>query len=126
MKLLIVEDDDDAASFMQYIMEQEQYSVLAARTMSDAKRHLEDFTPDLIIMDRGLPDADGLDFCRELKSDPRFSRVPVLFVSSAKSPSEVAAGFAAGGDDYVIKPFFFIELVARTHALLRRAEMSRA
>ena len=120
MKLLIVEDDADAASFMQYVLEQERFHVRSAGDVAQAKGHLEDFTPDLIILDRGLPDVNGLDFCRELKSHPSFAKIPVIFVSSAKTPSEVADGIAAGGDDYVTKPFGFVELIARVQALLRR------
>jgi len=120
MKLLIVEDDEDAASFMQYVLEQERFSVRSAGDVGEARGHLEDYTPDLIILDRGLPDVNGLDFCRELKGHPRFAKIPVIFVSSAKSPAEVAEGFSAGGDDYMTKPFGFVELIARVQALLRR------
>lgn len=121
MKLLIVEDDADAASLMRFVLEQERFCVRSAEDVGEAKDHLEDYTPDLIIMDRGLPDANGLDFCRELKSLPRFAKIPVIFVSAAKTPAEVADGFAAGGDDYMTKPFGFVELIARVQALLRRA-----
>lgn len=121
MKLLIVEDDEDAASFMQYVLEEERHNVRTASAVGAAKAHLKEYQPDLIILDRGLPDQDGVDFCRELKKHPRFSHVPVLFVSSAKTPAEIAEGFDAGGDDYVTKPFGFVELVARVQALLRRS-----
>jgi two-component system alkaline phosphatase synthesis response regulator PhoP len=120
MKLLIVEDDEDAASFMQYVLEEERHSVRTASAVGAARMHLQDYLPDLIILDRGLPDSDGVSFCRELKKHPRFAHVPVMFVSSAKTPAEIAEGFDAGGDDYVTKPFGFVELVARVSALLRR------
>jgi len=121
MKLLIVEDDEDAASFMQYILEQERFSVRSAGNVGEARGHLKDFTPDLIILDRGLPDVNGLDFCRELKKLPRFAAVPVIFVSSAKTPEEIADGFAAGGIDYMIKPFDFVDFLARVQAITGRA-----
>lgn len=121
MKLLIVEDDADAAGFMQYVLEQERFSVRSAGNVAEAKSHLQDCAPDLIILDRGMPDADGLDFCRELKGHARFGAIPVIFVSVAKTPADIADGFAAGGDDYITKPFAFIELIARVHSLLRRA-----
>jgi two-component system phosphate regulon response regulator PhoB len=124
MKLLIVEDDEDTASFIQYVMEDERHSVRTASACGEARRQISDFVPDLIILDRGLPDQDGLEFCRELKKHPRTAHIPVMFVSSAKSPAEVADGFSAGGDDYVTKPFSFVELVARVQSLLKRSAAS--
>ncbi len=121
MKLLIVEDDEDTASFIQYVLENEKHAVRTASAAGEARRHLLEFEPDLIILDRGLPDQDGLEFCRELRSHPVYANTPVLFVSAAKTPAEVAEGFSAGGDDYVTKPFGFVELVARVQALLRRS-----
>ena len=120
MKLLIVEDDEDTASFIQYVLEAECHAVRSAGSAAEARRQLLDFEPDLIILDRGLPDQDGLEFCRELRGHPLTANTPVLFVSAAKTPVEVAEGFRAGGDDYVTKPFGFVELVARVHSLLRR------
>ncbi len=120
MKLLIVEDDQDTASFIKFILEQESYEVKAATTAFEARSHLKNFTPDLIILDRGLPDTDGLDFCRELKGDDKFGRIPVLFLSAARSQADVVDGFNSGGDDYIGKPFGFVELVARVQALLRK------
>jgi two-component system phosphate regulon response regulator PhoB len=121
MKLLIVEDDEDASSFMQYVLEDERHSVRTASACGEARLQLKDFVPDVIILDRGLPDQDGLEFCKELKKHPRTAAIPVMFVSSAKSPAEIADGFSAGGADYVTKPFSFVELVARVTALGRRS-----
>jgi len=120
MNLLIVEDDEDTASFIKFVLEQESFNVRTAGAVGDARLHLRSFKPDLIILDRGLPDVDGLDFCRELKSSPDFSAIPVLFLSARKTPADVAEGLNSGGDDYVTKPFGFVELLARVQALLRR------
>ena len=126
MNLLIVEDDQDIATFVKFILEQENYSVQTAATAFEARGYLKTFKPDLIILDRGLPDADGLDFCRELKMLPQYAHIPVLFLSAAKSQADVADGFNSGGDDYVGKPFGFVELVARVQALLRKTDQPPA
>src|SRR5439155_6755283 len=96
MKLLIVEDDTDTSSFIRFIMEQEQYEVRTAATAFEARTHLDAFKPDLIILDRGLPDADGLEFCQELKTRPHYAHIPVLFLSAAKTPPDIQGGLAAG------------------------------
>ena len=124
MRLLIVEDDEDTASFMRYVLEAESHVVRTAPAADAARRQLLDFEPDLIVLDRGLPDQDGLEFCRELRGRARTANVPVLFVSAAKTSADVAEGFRAGGDDYLTKPFGFVELVARVQALLRRTGAS--
>jgi DNA-binding response OmpR family regulator len=125
MKLLIVEDDADTASFIKYVLEQERYSVMTAGSAFEARGYLKSFKPDLVILDRGLPDTDGLEFCRELKSLPHFADIPVLFLSAAKTAADVVDGFNSGGDDYVTKPFGFVELVARVQALLRKGGPSQ-
>ncbi len=126
MNFLIVEDDEDVSSLVQYVLEEENHNVRTASAVGAAKVHLQEYRPDLIILDRGLPDQDGASFCRELKGDPKYSRVPVLFLTSAKSSDDIASGFAAGGDDYVAKPFGFVELIARINALVRRTGLSQA
>ncbi len=120
MKLLIVEDDADTSSFVKYVLEQERFDVLTAGSAFEARGYLKSFKPDLVILDRGLPDADGLDFCRELKMLPQYAHIPVLFLSAAKTPADVVDGFNSGGSDYMTKPFGFIELVARVQSLLRK------
>ena len=122
MKLLIVEDDVDTANFIQLVLEDEKHSVHTASNAATAQAQLADFEPDLIILDRQLPDKNGLEFCRELRGQPRFARVPVMFVSAARTTAEVAEGFNAGGDDYLTKPFEFDDLVARVQALLLRTK----
>lgn len=120
MRLLIVENDEDTAGFMRYVLEEERHSVRTASAVGAARWQLRDYKPDLIILDRGLPDSDGVDFCRELKSRPGFLGVPVLFVSAARSPAQIHEAFAAGGDDYIVKPFSVAEFLARIESVLRR------
>src|SRR5258708_1558759 len=76
-------------------------------------------TTDLLLLDVGLPDADGRDICQALRA--RGVQTPVLFLTARDALTDRVTGFSAGGDDYVAKPFAFAELVARIRALLRRA-----
>jgi DNA-binding response OmpR family regulator len=122
MKLLVVEDDEDTASFVKYVLEEERYLVRTAASVAGARALLEEFGPDLVILDRGLPDEDGLELCRAMRADERFASVPILFLSARKSPTEIAEGLDAGADDYVAKPFGFVELIARVQTLLRRGD----
>jgi DNA-binding response OmpR family regulator len=120
MNLLIVEDDEDTASFVKFVLEQESFHVRIASDARQAREHLKDFHPNLVLLDRNLPDADGIEFCREFKSAPEFMDVPVMFMSGRRDPAEVAEALNSGGDDYVTKPFGFIELLARVQVVLRR------
>jgi len=123
-RLLLVEDDVDASSFLQYVLEQEEYDVRVAHSAGEAREALAGGSADLIVIDRGLPDGDGIDLCREIRSQRDLARLPVMFLTARKSPADIEDGFAAGGDDYLAKPFSFVELLARIQALLRRDSRS--
>ncbi|MDO5377540.1 MAG: response regulator transcription factor [Clostridia bacterium] len=118
MKLLIVEDEPDILSMLRDYFEAEGYGVLCAATGAQAiagARH----SPDLILLDVGLPDMDGLSVCRALRDH---LPCPILFLTARVSEADKLQGFAPGGDDYVLKPFSLRELGARVQAHLRREE----
>lgn len=118
MKLLIVEDEPDILSMLREYFEAEGYGVLCAATGAGAiasARH----APDLILLDVGLPDMDGLSVCRTLRDH---LPCPILFLTARVSEADRLQGFAAGGDDYILKPFSLRELGARVQAHLRREE----
>ncbi|MBI5241156.1 MAG: response regulator transcription factor [Elusimicrobia bacterium] len=119
-RLLLVEDDSDASSFIKYVLEQEEFAVQVAGTAEEAREALAKEPADLVVIDRGLPDGDGIDLCREMRSRPALARTPVMFLTAAKTPADIEDGFAAGADDYLAKPFSFIEFLARIKALMRR------
>lgn len=121
MNLLIVEDDENTASFVRYVLEEEKHNVRIAATVSEAWMHLQEFSPDLFILDRGLPDEDGLRFCRDLRTLKKHARTPVLFLSAMKADEEVAEGMEVG-DDYMTKPFDLLDLVTRVQSLLAKAK----
>jgi DNA-binding response OmpR family regulator len=118
LRLLVVEDDADLRSLLRRGLAEEGFEVTTAvdgaSALAVANGHI-----DALVMDIGLPDSDGRDVCQALRA--RGSDAPVLFLTARDAVTDRLAGFSAGGDDYLIKPFHFDELVARLRALLRRA-----
>lgn len=92
-----------------------------ARTMAEARRELEAVNTDLVIMDRGLPDGDGLQLCLTLRKDKRFAAMPILMLTGRAETCDRILGLRFGADDYLTKPFEVEELLARVDALIRRA-----
>ena len=90
----------------------------------DALDIVADARPDVILLDVMMPDLDGFEVCRRLRADG--SRAPVLFLTARDATEDKVRGLTLGGDDYLVKPFSLDELVARVHALLRRAGLTRA
>ena len=109
--VLVIEDEEDISEFLRYILENENFKVKTAGSLAEARAHLKDGLPDAVVLDRGLPDGDGLDICRELKGAG--SRTAVLVLSARKDPTEVREGLAAGADHYITKPFHFMDVLSR-------------
>ena len=116
--LLVVEDDAELRSLLARGLGEEGFDVEVVADAAGAMAHVED-APDALIIDIGLPDADGRDLCQALRA--RGTTAPVLFLTARDAVTDRLAGFSAGGDDYLTKPFHFDELVARLRALLRRS-----
>jgi two-component system response regulator MprA len=117
--VLIVEDDAELRALLVRALEEEEFEVAAAATAADGLRAWERRPADVVVLDIGLPDADGRDLCGALRA--RGERVPVLFLTARDALADRLAGFDAGGDDYVTKPFSLVELTERVRALARRA-----
>ena len=109
--VLVIEDEEDISSFLRYILENENFTVKTAGSLAEARVHLKEGLPDAVLLDRGLPDGDGLDICRELKGAGVKPRVLVL--SARRSSEEVKEGLAAGADHYITKPFQFMDVISR-------------
>src|SRR3954469_23022534 len=116
--VLIVEDDDELREVLGRGLREEGFGVEAAATGARALALVEATSPDALVIDIGLPDADGRDLCQSLRA--RGIETPVLFLTAREALVDRIAGFDAGGDDYLATPFAFVELVARLQALLRR------
>jgi two-component system response regulator MprA len=117
-RLLVVEDDAVLRSLLSRGLDEEGFEVTAVADGSSALERAGD-GHDALIIDIGLPDADGRDVCQALRA--RGIDAPVLFLTARDAMPDRLAGFSAGGDDYVTKPFHFDEVVARLRALLRRS-----
>jgi two-component system, OmpR family, response regulator len=118
-QVLVVEDDADLRDLLRRGLDEEGFTVRAVARGGDALEAAQAAPPEAVIIDIGLPDADGRDVCQALRS--RGIESPVLFLTAREAVPDRLAGFSAGGDDYLTKPFAFAELVARLNALLRRA-----
>src|SRR3954447_1180395 len=118
-RVLVIEDDSDLRRLLRRGLEEEGFEVMQASLGKDAIALAEAEPPDLLVIDIGLPDADGRDVCQAIRS--RGIESPVLFLTARDQMVDRLAGFSAGGDDYLTKPFEFAELIARLRALLRRS-----
>ena len=118
--MLVVEDDPTVGAGLAGVLAGEGHEVRWAQTGADARRLLADSVPDLVLLDLGLPDVDGLDVCREIRE--MHPSVVVVVVTSRAEEGDVVRALDGGADDYVVKPFSSVELLARLRAHLRRRE----
>lgn len=117
MRVLLAEDDTAISEPLTRALRREGYDVTVCGDGLDALRQAQS-TPDLVILDIGLPGMDGLEVCRRLRADGRAG--PVLMLTARADEVDTVVGLDAGADDYVTKPFRLAELLARVRALLRR------
>lgn len=119
-KILLVEDESSVASFITRGLSEEGYEVSLALSGDEGLRMITGFNFDLLILDIMLPGMNGIELCKTIrKKDPN---TPILFLSALGTTENVVAGLDTGADDYLVKPFKFIELLARVRSLLRRRE----
>jgi DNA-binding response OmpR family regulator len=124
MRILIAEDNPKLARFMERGLSESAFAVDVARDGSEALERLALNPYDLLILDLGLPEVDGMDVCRRMRAEG--SRVLVLMLTARDATADRIAGLDAGADDYLTKPFAFGELLARVRALLRRGAVTAA
>ncbi len=120
--ILIIEDEKDIVDLITYHFKQSGYSVVSAPDGSSGLEQAKKEKPDLIILDLMLPEMDGKDVCRALKSNPVTKSIPILMLTAKAEEMDRVIGFELGADDYVTKPFSPRELVLRVKAILRRKE----
>jgi DNA-binding response OmpR family regulator len=112
-KILLIEDDSDLFALLKYNLEKEGFQLVGAQTGKGAVELCRRERPDLIILDIMLPDSDGLDICKGIRSQPELAPIPVIFLTARASETDRIVGLELGANDYIVKPFFVRELIAR-------------
>ncbi len=115
-KILFADDDPEIREILQLLLTSEGYTAIAATTGAELLELLDD-SIDLVILDVMMPGLGGYTVCSEIR---KRSAVPVLFLTAKSQDSDKALGFSVGGDDYLVKPFSYTELISRIKAMLRR------
>ncbi len=120
ISVLVVEDEAPMRRFIRASLGAQGYRVLEATTLAEAEIALTTQNPEVVILDLGLPDGDGLDFLKRMRE---WSRVPVIVVSARGREDDKVVALDAGADDYLTKPFGVLELLARMRVALRHASL---
>jgi two-component system copper resistance phosphate regulon response regulator CusR len=118
-KILLIEDEINVVSFIKKGLTEENFDISVALNGEIGYQMASANYYDLILLDIMLPDKNGIDLCKEIRSQAR--RTPILFLTALNTADNIALGLNVGGDDYLVKPFKFVELIARINALIRRS-----
>lgn len=112
-KILLIEDDTDLFALLKYNLEKEGFQMAGAQTGKGAVELCRRERPDLVLLDIMLPDSDGLDICKGIRSHPELAHIPIIFLTARASETDRIVGLELGANDYIVKPFFVRELIAR-------------
>ena len=118
-KIVLIEDETSVVSFIKKGLQEKGYDVSVAFDGLTGVSLVQENDFELVILDIMLPGMNGLDVCKEIRKTNK--HVPILFLTALGSSENIVLGLESGGDDYLVKPFKFIELVARIKSLLRRS-----
>jgi DNA-binding response OmpR family regulator len=119
-KILLIEDDTDLFALLKYNLEKEGFQMVGAQTGKGAVELCRKERPDLILLDIMLPDSDGLDICKGIRAKPELAHIPVIFLTARASETDRIVGLELGANDYIVKPFFVRELIARIKIQFRQ------
>ena len=112
-KIMLIEDDADLFALLKYNLEKEGFQLVGAQTGKGAIELCRRERPDLILLDIMLPDSDGLDICKGIRARAELAHIPVIFLTARASEADRIVGLELGANDYIVKPFFIRELIAR-------------
>jgi DNA-binding response OmpR family regulator len=118
-KIALIEDDADLYNLVKYNLEKEGFTVVGAQTGRGVLELCRRERPDLILLDIMLPDSDGLDICKGVRQHPELAHIPVIFLTARASETDRIVGLELGANDYIVKPFFIRELIARVKIQFR-------
>lgn len=121
-RILVVEDDLDISKMLRIYFDSQGYEVLVANRGNDALETCKKKLPNVVVLDIQLPDIDGYEICRQLRSNTRTSYVPIIFLTQKDERSDRIAGLELGADDYITKPFDIEELKLRVEGAIRRSK----
>ncbi len=124
--VLVVDDDIDIARFIEINLRLEGFDVRVAHDGEVAEQSIDENIPDLVLLDVMMPKVDGVELCRRLRANPATANLPVIMLTAKSLSADKVVGLTAGADDYIIKPFDTLELVARVRSTLRRNAEMRA
>ncbi|WP_414576824.1 response regulator [Anabaena sp. CCY 9402-a] len=117
--ILVIDDEPDNFDVVEALLDSENYQLHYASTGQQAIDRLHTFQPDVILLDVMMPDLDGMEVCRRIKSDPQWQALPIIMVTALTAKEDLARCVAAGADDFISKPVNGVELRARVHSMLR-------
>jgi len=120
--VLIVEDEPDIAHLVKVYLEKEGYRSVVAKTGAEGLAHLSSDRPDMVLLDLMLPEMDGLELCKKIRSRTETALLPIIMLTAKSDESDTIVGLELGADDYIAKPFSPKTLTARVKALFRRLE----
>ncbi|MBI2113706.1 MAG: response regulator [candidate division NC10 bacterium] len=124
-RILLVEDDPLQAAVVTDLLALHGYAVSTQQTLGEARAVIRDAPPDLLLLDRILPDGDGAALCRELKAEEATREIQIIILTARDRVEDRVEGLLGGADDYILKPFHPEELLARVHGCLRTLSLQR-
>jgi two-component system alkaline phosphatase synthesis response regulator PhoP len=120
--IYVIEDDEDINELLTYNFKKEGFDVRSFPNGKVAFEHIKQEKPDIVVLDLMMPEVDGLEFCKLVRSDKELEHIPLIMLTAKSTEIDKIVGLELGADDYVTKPFSFRELLARVKALLRRSK----
>ncbi|NEP11110.1 MAG: response regulator [Symploca sp. SIO2C1] len=117
--VLVIDDDDSIFEVIEGLLYRENYNLTYLASGKEALSQIDEIQPDVILLDLMMPEMDGIETCKQIKSNQRWSHIPIIMITALSSKEDLARSLDAGADDFVSKPINSIELRARVRSMLR-------